>query len=80
MVVQDAEDGPSPALRARVEQLWRVRERDGGQRLVGTHLARELGTPARHVQAVLRDLRAQLVPPPQQQPPAPGEQEQEGSS
>jgi hypothetical protein len=53
-----AADGePSAALRAHIEQIWRTRERDGGQRLVGAQLARELRTPARHVQAVLRDLR-----------------------
>jgi len=62
----EGEDAPSPVLRAQVEQLWRVRERDGGGRLVGTHLARELGTPVRHVQAVLRDLR---------RPPASGSRE-----
>jgi Protein of unknown function (DUF2637) len=78
IVAQDAEDAPSAALRAQIEQLWRVRERDGGQRLIGTHLARELGTPARHVQAVLRDLRAQGAQHPQHEPPAPDERE--GSS
>jgi hypothetical protein len=50
-------DMPSRALRARVEAIWQAREQNGGQPLVGAELAREFGTPARHVQAVLRDLR-----------------------
>jgi hypothetical protein len=73
--VAEAEDGPSAGLRAQVEQLWRVRERDGDERLIGTHLARELGTPARHIQAVLRELRTQ--PAPDQ---SVGPEDQEGSS
>jgi len=45
-------------IRARVEAAWRDRELASGQQLVATQLAAELGAKPRHVQAVLRALRA----------------------